>query len=142
MFGHRRAARPSRARSGGTVARSPTALNGWPALRRRAAGLPAALSDSMPILIERGVGAVPHRRPRSPATHARRGRRASLGAVPPSDPRSPPAVPVGRGAVCGRDGGAPRRRPSVVARDGATWLILPVVICLSQRLSHACASMN
>jgi hypothetical protein len=24
----------------------------------------------------------------------------------------------------------------------ATWLILPVVICLSQRLSHACASMN
>lgn len=23
-----------------------------------------------------------------------------------------------------------------------TWLILPVVICLSQRLSHACASMN
>ena len=24
----------------------------------------------------------------------------------------------------------------------ATWLILPVVICLSQRLSHACLSMN
>ena len=24
----------------------------------------------------------------------------------------------------------------------ATWLILPVVICLSQRLSHACASMS
>ena len=23
-----------------------------------------------------------------------------------------------------------------------TWLILPVVICLSQRLSHACVSMN
>ena len=23
-----------------------------------------------------------------------------------------------------------------------TWLILPVVICLSQRLSHACASIN
>ena len=23
-----------------------------------------------------------------------------------------------------------------------TWLILPVVICLSQRLSHACLSMN
>uniref|UniRef100_K3YD22 Uncharacterized protein n=1 Tax=Setaria italica TaxID=4555 RepID=K3YD22_SETIT len=30
-----------------------------------------------------------------------------------------------------------------VCRGGrATWLILPVVICLSQRLSHACASMN
>ena len=28
-------------------------------------------------------------------------------------------------------------------REGrATWLILPVVICLSQRLSHACVSMN
>ncbi|KAL2343664.1 hypothetical protein Fmac_004949 [Flemingia macrophylla] len=24
----------------------------------------------------------------------------------------------------------------------ATWLILPIVICLSQRLSHACVSMN
>jgi hypothetical protein len=23
-----------------------------------------------------------------------------------------------------------------------TWLILPVVICLSQRLSHACLSLN
>jgi hypothetical protein len=23
-----------------------------------------------------------------------------------------------------------------------TWLILPVVICLSQRLSHACVSIN
>lgn len=26
--------------------------------------------------------------------------------------------------------------------ENATWLILPVVICLSQRLSHACVSMN
>ena len=42
--------------------------------------------------------------------------------------------------------------PSTVKVDGcsaapaskrnATWLILPVVICLSQRLSHACVSMN
>src|SRR6218665_3042004 len=30
-----------------------------------------------------------------------------------------------------------RRRPTV-----ATWLIVPVVICLSQRLSHACLSTN
>jgi hypothetical protein len=28
------------------------------------------------------------------------------------------------------------------SRMNATWLILPVVICLSQRLSHACVSMN
>ncbi|KAJ9480705.1 hypothetical protein VN97_g12830 [Penicillium thymicola] len=25
---------------------------------------------------------------------------------------------------------------------GVTWLILPVVICLSQRLSHACLSIS
>ena len=34
----------------------------------------------------------------------------------------------------------------LVLRDGkwkvVTWLILPVVICLSQRLSHACLSIN
>jgi hypothetical protein len=29
-----------------------------------------------------------------------------------------------------------------VRRTTATWLILPVVICLSQRLSHACLSTN
>ena len=34
-------------------------------------------------------------------------------------------------------GGAPGR-PAIAA----TWLILPVVICLSQRLSHACLSIN
>lgn len=28
------------------------------------------------------------------------------------------------------------------SKRNATWLILPVVICLSQRLSHACVSMN
>jgi hypothetical protein len=33
--------------------------------------------------------------------------------------------------------GARRDPPSVV-----TWLILPVVICLSQRLSHACLSIS
>ena len=37
--------------------------------------------------------------------------------------------------------------PSGVGRSGGadkevTWLILPVVICLSQRLSHACLSIN
>ncbi|UYV80596.1 SLC25A29 [Cordylochernes scorpioides] len=37
----------------------------------------------------------------------------------------------------------PARRPEGVSRRGLTkdtWLILPVVICLSQRLSHACLS--
>ena len=42
----------------------------------------------------------------------------------------------------------PDRRPTwprptpPVRRHVATWLILPVVICLSQRLSHACLSTN
>ena len=31
---------------------------------------------------------------------------------------------------------------SAPSRASVTWLILPVVICLSQRLSHACLSMN
>ena len=30
----------------------------------------------------------------------------------------------------------------IVLHKAATWLILPVVICLSQRLSHACISIN
>ena len=43
--------------------------------------------------------------------------------------------------------GRPRPREGRVMRApvsgrNATWLILPVVICLSQRLSHACVSMN
>jgi hypothetical protein len=36
----------------------------------------------------------------------------------------------------GPTGSGPRRLSLV------TWLILPVVICLSQRLSHACLSIN
>ena len=32
--------------------------------------------------------------------------------------------------------------PSRAGRKAVTWLILPVVICLSQRLSHACLSIN
>lgn len=42
------------------------------------------------------------------------------------------------------DGGARGlgRGRSLEHSRNATWLILPVVICLSQRLSHACVSMN
>jgi hypothetical protein len=32
--------------------------------------------------------------------------------------------------------------PEITAHTIETWLILPVVICLSQRLSHACLSIN
>ena len=55
-------------------------------------------------------------------------------------PRCPAGGPhgepdVGRRASVESTGRARRER-------AATWLILPVVICLSQRLSHACVSMN
>jgi hypothetical protein len=52
--------------------------------------------------------------------------------------RSPPwnSLPPAR-AVAPR---APSWRPGV--RRIVTWLILPVVICLSQRLSHACLSIS
>ena len=41
-----------------------------------------------------------------------------------------------------RDGRGGARAPRATSARVATWLILPVVICLSQRLSHACVSMN
>ena len=34
------------------------------------------------------------------------------------------------------------QRVGFCQKRNVTWLILPVVICLSQRLSHACVSMN
>ena len=50
-----------------------------------------------------------------------------------------------RGRWVGGAAGFARARVSCVCRRGArqaTWLILPVVICLSQRLSHACLSIS
>ncbi|CAA7389918.1 unnamed protein product [Spirodela intermedia] len=88
-----------------------------------------------------------------------------LGALLRSPPTPPPPHPSGRSSLVPRPAGAraferppacgPLATPpsasavgwSRAARAGvaggrATWLILPVVICLSQRLSHACVSMN
>ena len=45
--------------------------------------------------------------------------------------KSAPSLPLGRDS-------ANNKTPKRIA----TWLILPVVICLSQRLSHACLSIN
>ncbi len=36
----------------------------------------------------------------------------------------------------------PTRQRTCSAAHSQTWLILPVVICLSQRLSHACLSIS
>ena len=41
-----------------------------------------------------------------------------------------------------RGGVTPGPLGSGILEGIATWLILPVVICLSQRLSHACVSIN
>ena len=51
--------------------------------------------------------------------------------------RPPPFT--GRGGVPRSDASLARRRGPVKT---VTWLILPVVICLSQRLSHACLSIS
>ena len=39
-------------------------------------------------------------------------------------------------------GGVGQVHAMSASHRNATWLILPVVICLSQRLSHVCVSMN
>ena len=68
--------------------------------------------------------------------HSRR-QTASVSPVLRRPSRRPPA------AAAAREGAAAAVRP--VARYPmpiATWLILPVVICLSQRLSHACLSTD
>ena len=58
-----------------------------------------------------------------------------------------PRPPLSRGGLLRMSCGAPVVRSLecvLLARvpKAATWLILPVVICLSQRLSHACLSIK
>ena len=48
------------------------------------------------------------------------------------------SIPCGSVAGFKRNMSPPRREHT--SRGFSTWLILPVVICLSQRLSHACPS--
>jgi hypothetical protein len=53
------------------------------------------------------------------------------------------SIPFGivlQGNILRRKAGGMTRSPPVL--EIVTWLILPVVICLSQRLSHACLSIN
>ena len=57
----------------------------------------------------------------------------------------PLALPARRaGAPAAFLAPGPRARAGVApgALPGHLWLILPVVICLSQRLSHACLSIS
>ena len=53
-----------------------------------------------------------------------------------------PSRPGRRLAGSGRGGARRSRLAPPRPETIATWLILPVVICLSQRLSHACLSMR
>ncbi|CAA7389923.1 unnamed protein product [Spirodela intermedia] len=85
------------------------------------------------------LGALLRSPPTPPPPHPRVGRlvldppaRAPFERPPACGPRNPPSA-----SAVGWSG--PR---AGVAGGRATWLILPVVICLSQRLSHACVSMN
>ena len=89
-------------------------------------GGPRARPHSLSISLPRGNA---HREPRH-------GGLSETGASPGASS----IRPVAEAAVPWRDRGVRpvrSRRPNV-----STWLILPVVICLSQRLSHACLSTS
>ena len=84
-----------------------------------------------------------------PSLHRSRGPRGSATLLDPAhaaDGDSGPSPKRSFDITC--DGRSrPLAAPAVQGRRAtswriATWLILPVVICLSQRLSHACVSMN
>ena len=148
--------------SGGAASSAPSAKEGFRG--PMAAGLAPGAAGGAAVLAE---GGSVRRPPRSPPGRGR----AGLAPATPSAPREAPGNSVGPGGSrpLGRRGGAARRLPAagraecgagvalrhaaplVGARPAgseargsaeATWLILPVVICLSQRLSHACASIS
>ena len=69
-----------------------------------------------------------------------------LGGIPTSEPKFCPRFGEGwpRGSLLSWShfGGTQLYLPSLPVFKIVTWLILPVVICLSQRLSHACLSIS
>ena len=67
---------------------------------------------------------------------------ARVGPDPARQHRRHGGRPAATGGHRHRAGQPPRARPVPADRKVDTWLILPVVICLSQRLSHACLSIN
>ena len=91
------------------------------------------------------------RRPSRRRVPTARGDRASAAALRRRRRGSLPARhggrPLRRAGACSRPpappgAGAGRVRARCVGFRAAPWLILPVVICLSQRLSHACLSTS
>ncbi len=68
--------------------------------------------------------------------------------MPPAGVRGSARAPAGgallvsASQVLNISSGALRRPDGHPRRTIVTWLILPVVICLSQRLSHACLSIS
>ena len=77
--------------------------------------------------VERGPGDVPCGRPPTSTNYSGGPREGTANRNRPSERTAP------RGEA-GREAGGGSRI--------VTWLILPVVICLSQRLSHACLSIS
>jgi hypothetical protein len=65
----------------------------------------------------------------------------SFGVGCPYTPSTVHLLPSPAGRAWGRRWGRVRRAQPVFP-EGRIWLILPVVICLSQRLSHACLSIS
>ncbi len=70
------------------------------------------------------------------ASHLLCARKRAAGARPPARERLP-----GRSVGVSTDTRTPRTDVAPATTE-ATWLILPVVIRLSQRLSHACLSIS
>ena len=91
-----------------------------------------------------GAAEPPATRPPWMGGGRRAGRRPGPGSIRRPAPllakqlRPPARRAVARVATGAPLAGAPARHPVRIA----TWLILPVVICLSQRLSHACLSIS
>lgn len=87
---------------------------------------------------EEGVCARTSRRREKGVVHERR--RRAQGRAATEGPRGPRRSPRGGRA---REEGRAGARGGRTARHGqATWLILPVVICSAQRLSHACLGIR
>ena len=106
---------------GGTVIGDPDRTNRSVA-HSLAVGAPGPVAFPEPSTARRTVPAPRSAAARVAPPHPLR-RRGSA----PRDPYSPPARSLAR---------------AVGARKQAIWLILPVVICSSQRLSHACLSAS
>jgi hypothetical protein len=111
-------------------------LGGWPTSWGPQATLPLGdrCGGRKPWGMKRGKADCPARHPRPGRRRCRGAHRTSC--EPPGD-RPSRCLPVTWNSLVALVAASGQPRRTIV-----TWLILPVVICLSQRLSHACLSIS